>query len=316
MPAPLLVLGSVNADLYVAIDRLPARGETIPGRDTAMRPGGKGANQAAAAAKLGIPTWFCGQIGDDAYAEPLRATLAGCGVRLDLLGEVPGGTGQAFILLQQGGENSIIIVGGANTAWSAPTPAALDRLRGCGALLLQREVPETVNLAAAQAAAAAGVPVVLDAGGADAPLPAAILPLLAVLSPNETELARLTGMPTGDEAEVLAAARALQAQGVGTVLVKLGARGSLLVPRQGAPLRQGIFRVPVVDTTGAGDCFTAAYVVAMLEGRPEADRLRFAAAAAALCVGKLGAMPAMPARAAVDAFLAGVPRPTSDVPRP
>jgi ribokinase len=102
---------------------------------------------------------------------------------------------------------------------------------------------------------------------------------------------------------VLAAARALQGRGVGTVLVKLGARGSLLVPTSGEPIRQGIFPVPVVDTTGAGDCFTAAYTVAMLAGRPEAARLRFASAAAALCVQRLGAMPSMPTAAEVETFL-------------
>jgi ribokinase len=172
-------------------------------------------------------------------------------------------------------------------------------------VLLQREISEDINLAAAKAAHAAGVPVVLDGGGADAPLPAAILPLISVLSPNETELARLTGMPTGSDAEVLLAAKTMQAKGVGTVLVKLGARGSLLVPKVGEPLRQSVFPVSVVDTTGAGDCFTAAYAVAMSEGLPESQRLRFAAAAAAICVTGLGAMPSMPDRRSVERLLAG-----------
>lgn len=305
MPASLLVLGSVNADLYVAIERLPLRGETITGRDTAFRPGGKGANQAAAASRLGMATWFVGQVGSDGYAEPLRVALAQSGVHLDLLQGVPGESGQAFILLQEGGENSIIIVSGANHAWREPTAETFARIPQSGALLLQREVPEAVNRAAARAAAVAKVPVVLDAGGADAPLPDDLLPLIAVLSPNETELARLTGRPTGSEDQVLSAARALQARGVGTVLVKLGGRGSLLVPRQGAPIRQDIFPVPVVDTTGAGDCFTAAYVVALLEGHGEAERLRFASAAAAVCVQRLGAMPSMPTRSEVDAMRSG-----------
>ena len=268
-----------------------------------MRPGGKGANQAAAAARLGMDTWFVGQIGSDACAAPLRAALADGGVRLDLLEESTVETGQAFILLQRGGENSIIVVPGANHAWSSPTSLALARIGQSGALLLQREVPEAVNRLAAQAAAAAGVPVVLDAGGLDAPLPDDLLPLVSVLSPNETELARLTGMATSSDTEVLAASRAMQARGVGTVLVKLGARGAMLVPLSGDPLRQAAFSVPVVDTTGAGDCFTAAYTVALLEGRSEGERLRFATAAAALCVQKLGALPSMPSRRAVDALL-------------
>lgn len=300
----LLVVGSANADLYVEIERLPLPGETLPGDRAAVRPGGKGANQAAAAARLGLPTRFAGRFGSDAFAAPLRAALATAGVDLGPSRDLPGPTGQAFILLQKGGENSIVLVGGANRAWE--TRPSFE-LAGAGALLLQREIPEAVNLAAAQAARAAGVPVVLDCGGDDAPLPADLLPLLDVVSPNESELARLTSLPTGDDAEVLTAARALQARGVGTVLVKLGSRGCLLVPARGEPLRQAAFRVPVVDTTGAGDCFTGAYTVGLVEGLAEPLRLRLACAAAALCVQGLGAMPSMPTRAAVDAFLASRP---------
>jgi ribokinase len=298
----LVVLGSINADLYVEIDRLPAAGETIAGTNAAVRPGGKGANQAAAAARQGCPTRFIGRLGSDPFAGPLRAELAASGCDTGLLATVDGPTGQAFILLQRGGENSIVIVAGANHAWSGLDAGSLAAIRSARCLLLQREVPEAVNLAAAEAAHAAGVPVVLDAGGAEGPLPAALLRLLTVLSPNETELARLTDLPTGTDDEVLTAARQLQAQGVGTVLVKLGARGSLLVPPAGPPLRQGIFPVAVVDTTGAGDCFTASYTVGLVEGLPETVRLRRAAAAAAICVQGKGAMPSMPSRAAVDAL--------------
>ncbi len=301
----LVVLGSANADVYAEIDRLPLPGETILGRGAAVRPGGKGANQAAAAARLGCAVRFVGQVGDDAFAGDLRAALAGCGVDIGALASVPGPSGQALILLQAGGENSIIVIGGANRAWMAPPPALAGLLAGAGALLLQREVPEPVNLAAARAARAAGVPVVLDAGGDDAPLPEAMLPLLASLSPNETELARLTGMPTGDEAAVVAAARALLRRGCGEVLVKLGARGCLRLVDGEAPLAHPAFPVSVVDTTGAGDCFTAAAAVGLAEGLAPALRLRRACAAAALCVQGKGALPSMPTRAQVDAFLAG-----------
>ena len=301
MSKHLLVVGSANADLYVEIDRLPQPGETLPGSNAAVRPGGKGANQAAAAARLGMPTRFAGRFGSDAFAVPLRTALQEAGADLSLSRDVPGPTGQAFILLQQGGENSIVLVGGANRAWE-PSPGF--DFAGVGALLLQREIPEAVNLAAARAARSAGVPVVLDCGGDDTPLPAELLPLIDVVSPNESELARLTGLPTDDDAQVLATARWLQARGVGTVLVKLGSRGCLLVPRSGEPLRQPAFKVTPVDTTGAGDCFTGAYTVGLIEGLPEAQRLRLACAAAALCVQGLGAMPSMPTRAAVDVFLA------------
>ena len=304
MPPPLLVIGSINADLYIEVESLPRPGETIAGSDCAVRPGGKGANQAAAAARLGFPTRFAGRLGSDAFAPALRSELRATGADDALLAEVPGPTGQAYILLQRGGNNSIIVAPEANATWQgldADLEAAIQR---AGALLLQREIPEAVNVAAAQLAHAAGLPVVLDAGGcADCPLPAALLPCLTVCSPNETELSRLTGMPTEDGDQVIAAARALQKQGVAIVLVKLGARGCLLVRADGSTLAQSVFRVPVVDTTGAGDCFTAAYTVALLERMPEADRLRFACAAAAVCVQRKGAMSSMPTRLELQELL-------------
>jgi len=305
MNKPLLVLGSINADLYVEIEALPKPGETISGRDCAIRPGGKGANQAAAAAKVGYPTRFAGHLGSDAFAPALRAELRAAGADDSLLTTVAGPTGQAYILLQRGGENSIIVAPGANYVWGAELDADLAAaIPQAGALLLQREIPEALNIAAAQLAKSVGVPVVLDAGGSDdGPLPAALLACLAVCSPNETELARLTGMPTDDDIQVIAAARKLQAQGVGTVLVKLGARGCLLVRPDGSTLHQGVFPVHVVDTTGAGDCFTGTYTVAMLSGMAEAERLRFACAAAGVCVQRKGAMPSMPTRAELQVLM-------------
>ncbi len=306
MARHLFVVGSANADLYVEIPRLPQPGETLPGGNAAIRPGGKGANQAAAAARLGLPTRFAGRFGSDAFAAPLREALTAAGVDLSPSRDLPGPTGQAFILLQQGGENSIILVGGANQAWEEHPRFDLCE---AGAVLLQREIPDHVNRAVAHTARAAGVPVLLDCGGADEPLPGDLLPLLDVVSPNESELARLTGMPTEDDTQVLAAARALQAKGVGTVLVKLGSRGCLLVPRSGDPVRQHALKVSVVDTTGAGDCFTGAYAVGLVEGLPERQRLRLACTAAALCVQQLGALPSMPARSEVEALMAVLPSP-------
>ncbi len=300
----ITVVGSINADLYVRLARIPLPGETLAGRDATMRPGGKGANQAAAVAQLGMPVRFVGQVGDDAYAPVLRAELCAAGVDDALMIGIAGPSGQAMILLQDDGENAIILSGGANHQWAGGLPAAAaGSIAASQVVLLQREIPEAINQQAAAAAHAARVPVVLDAGGADAPLDPAWLAQVAVLSPNETELARLTGLDTSTDAAVQRAARALLAQGVGTVLVKLGSRGSVLLAGNTAPISFGVFAVDVVDTTGAGDCFTAAYAVALAEGRPALECLRFAAAAAALCIGKLGAMPAMPDRAAVEALL-------------
>ena len=242
----LVVVGSVNADLVVE-SRLPQPGETISATGGGFTlPGGKGANQAATAALLAQPTLFVGQTGRDAPAGLLREALGRCGVDLQHCAAVDAPTGQAIIVLQPGGENSIIIVGGANTAWTTPSEEALKAVAGAGMLLLQREVPESVSLAAARAARGS-VPVILDAGGDETPIAEALLSMVTILSPNETELARLTGMPTGTEADILEAAAALQKRGVHTVLVKLGAQGSLLVPPPpAAPVRQLAFKAEKV----------------------------------------------------------------------
>ncbi len=353
-----------------------------------MLPGGKGANQAVAASQLGASSAFAGMFGTDAHAAALRAALSGRGVDLALSAEASAGTpsGQAFILLQAGGENSIIIVGGANAAWpggdeceEAPlSDRLLAGVRSAALVLLQREVPDRVNVAVARAARAAGVPIVLDVGGRAEPLPRALLRLVSVVSPNETELARMLadtdsaaeppidagsmgGGGNDDEALIVARARRLQRTGGvrGAVLVKLGARGSLWVPAleetdeadSSSPVPDSARVLPgaaaihaqaalthtardassgapiplrVVDTTGAGDCFTAAFAVAVLEhqqsqrsaGNSASDSaargdqaalaqcLRFASAAGALCIQRMGAIPSMPTRAEVDAALA------------
>eukprot|EP00879_Flechtneria_rotunda_P013469 GHRR01014063.1.p1 GENE.GHRR01014063.1~~GHRR01014063.1.p1 ORF type:complete len:365 (+),score=170.54 GHRR01014063.1:1194-2288(+) len=283
--APLLVVGSINADLVLQLDRLPCPGETIGASNLQIFPGGKGANQAAAAAKLGYPTYFLGQVGTDSYVPMLCAALSSAGVQLDHLKEVEGPSGTAVVLLQAQGENSIIIVGGANqdlNAWQL-SQQALEAIHGAGAVLLQREIPEFVNLQVAKAAAAAGVPVVLDAGGMDAPIADELLQHLTVISPNETELQRLTGLPVSSEQQLLAAAASLQHH-VGRqqqqqqeyrqldqlqqqeqqlpqtqmaqqlqVLLKLGTAGSMLLGATGRDqvVKQPAIKPPkVVDTTG------------------------------------------------------------------
>ena len=184
-------------------------------------------------------------------------------------------------------------------------------MASAGAILLQREIPEEVNITIAAAATAAGVPVMLDAGGVAAPIAPELLQHVTWCSPNETELARLTGLPTETKDEVQAAAESLMSQGVDQVLVKLGAEGSMLVQKDSmrdsgggdagvgegsvAPVVQEAVAVKkVVDTTGAGDCFTAAFVVGVLQGKDPQDALGFASAAASICVQRAGAMPSMP----------------------
>lgn len=305
--SPLVVVGSVNADIYVEVERLPAEGETIAARSGQTFPGGKGANQAACAARLSYPTFFCGQVGQDAHANLVRNALVSAGVHLDHVNTVDAPTGHAVVILQPGGKNSIIIVGGANVAWpkledgiSSLTTNAQELIKRAGAVLLQREIPDAVNLEAAKIAKSAGVPVIMDAGGAEGPIPEELLKCLTVLSPNETELARLTDMPTNSGEEILTAAKKVLEMGVKQVLVKMGENGSMLVSEKESPIHQPAILAPVVvDTTGAGDTFTAAYAVALIERQTLVEALRFAAASASICVRFKGAMPSMPERKAV-----------------
>lgn len=292
---PLVVVGSINADIVLQVERMPQSGETISAESLSTFPGGKGANQAAAAARLGHPTVFLGQVGQDANAAMLREALQQSEVDTQHMRTVDGPSGTAMIMVDSAGENTIVIVGGANTADWAFTSDTKEVLRGAGALLLQREVPEHVNIQAAQLAREAQADVVLDCGGAEGDIAADLLRLVTILSPNETELSRLTGLPTSTDEEVTAAADDLIRRGVQQVLVKLGAKGSVLVREEGV-VRQPIVSAgqPVRDTTGAGDCFTAAFAVAILQRQDAASALKFAATAAGICVTREGAMPSLP----------------------
>uniref|UniRef100_A0A5B7BDX3 Ribokinase n=1 Tax=Davidia involucrata TaxID=16924 RepID=A0A5B7BDX3_DAVIN len=196
---PLVVVGSANADVYVEIDRLPKEGETISAKTGQTLAGGKGANQAVCGGKLSYPTYFVGQVGEDAHGKLITQALHGGGVHLDYLNTVSAApTGHAVVMLQSDGQNSIIIVGGANmSSWPQTlSDESLEVVRNAGIVLLQREIPDSVNFQVAKAARTAGVPVILDAGGVDAPIPPELLSFVDFLSPNESELARLTGMPT------------------------------------------------------------------------------------------------------------------------
>jgi len=200
-----------------------------------------------------------------------------------------------------------VLIGGANRAWSDELDdghrAAIE---GAGVLLLQREVPDAVDLVATRVATAAGVPVILDAGGSDAPIPDELLASVDCLSPNLGELAALSGIPAHEPDAVARGVSALRRRGAREVLVKLGADGCSHHPwPESAPVHQPAFEVPAVDTTGAGDCFTAAWAVAMLRGEDIPGRCRFACAAAGCCIGKRGAMPSMPDAAVVADLLAG-----------
>jgi len=311
IPRPVLVVGSINADVFLEVPRLPAPGETLAATsDTVMLPGGKGANQAAAAGRLSGCSRMLGQIGaTDSFGKEVLDQARVCHVDTSLVVEHPtASSGQAYIFLQASGENSIVIIGGANQAWPDDpfTQAARSAFQDASCCLLQREIPEFVNVAAARLSSEARIPVILDAGGVEEPISDELLALCTCISPNETELARLTGLPTGSDTEVVSAARALQGKGVNEVLVKLGSRGCVLVrgAESEAPIWQAARVVTqVVDTTGAGDCFTGAYAVACAEGKAPADALAFATTAASLAIQKKGAMNSMPARNEVDQLM-------------
>ncbi|KAJ0257208.1 Ribokinase [Hirschfeldia incana] len=303
---PLVVVGSANADIYVEIERLPKEGETISAKTGQTLAGGKGANQAACGAKLDHPTYFVGRLGDDAHGKLIAGALGdggGCGVRLDYVKEVKEEpTGHAVVMLQSDGQNSIIIVGGANMrGWpEVMGDDELEIVRNAGVVLLQREIPDSINLQVAKAVKKAGVPVILDVGGMDTPIPNELFDSIDILSPNETELSRLTGMPTETFEQISQAVAKCHKLGVKQVLVKLGSKGSALFIEGEEPIQQSIIpAAQVVDTTGAGDTFTAAFAVAMVEGKSHVECLRFAAAAASLCVQVKGAIPSMPDRTSV-----------------
>jgi len=205
-----------------------------------------------------------------------------------------------------GGDNSIVLVSGANSAWPHELPAPLiEAIKTAAVVLVQCEIPVRVNALVAKTAAETNVPIMWDTGGDDYGIPADVFPTLTDVCPNETELARLTKREVKTVDDAVEAARSLQQQGAKNVLVTLGADGSVFVPADGSEIvRQSAFKVGnVVDTTGAGDCYRGAFTVAFAEGRSTQDCMVRAAAARALCVQRAGALPSLPSADEVVAFL-------------
>ena len=298
---PVLVIGSLNMDLVVRCARLPAQGETVSGHGFATLPGGKGANQAVAAARAGARVTMLGAVGTDEFGTKMRAGLAAEGIDLTHLASVPGPSGIALIAVDDAGANQIVVAPGAN---AAVQPAAIDRALAAmepGILLLQHEIPLEVVAHAARAGAARGWFVLLNPAPA-APVPAALWPALDLIAPNETEAAALLGAPVTDPE---AAAAALRARGARAALVTLGAAGAVYADAAGS---RRIAPVPVhaVDTTGAGDAFLGALAAMLAAGSRIDEALGFAAAAAALSVSRPGAQPSLPTRVEVTEFLSAV----------
>lgn len=293
--ASVVVVGSVNADFVVRTSHLPAPGETVIGGTFHTACGGKGANQAAAAAVLGARTWLVGLTGDDGSGRAAREDLSGVGVDLSELGTVPSHTGVALIVVDERGENLIAVASGANAEVTGETVTrSLQRIESPDAMVVANlEVPDDAVLAAGTEARARGWRFVLNPAPAR-PLSAPLLALCDVISPNEREVEAL-GWPSVD---------ALLAQGVGAVVVTRGAAGADLYRAADPPHHQKAFGVEASDTTGAGDAFIAALAWAMAEGRGQEDAVRLASAAGALAARQVGARSSLPDRAELESFAA------------
>jgi ribokinase len=299
----ITVVGSANLDLIGLADRLPLPGETVMGHRFTTSPGGKGANQAVACARLGAATSIVGRVGDDAFGEQVRANLRRQGVDTARLTVDPEtATGVALIAVDAQGNNSILVAPGANARLTAEEAVAALHQSPPAAVLLQLEIPLTAVVAAARAGRALGARVVLNPAPAQ-PLPDELLSLVDILTPNEGELAVLAGRSVAGTQARRSACRDLLAKGVGTVIVTLGAAGALLATPTSECQVPG-FAVQPVDTTGAGDAFNGAICVALLEGRSLVVAVRFANATGALATMGVGAQQALPTRAAVADFLA------------
>jgi ribokinase len=304
MLKPIVVVGSINLDLVVGADRIPQVGETIIGSSFNAFCGGKGANQAVAAAKLGHPVSMVGNVGNDAFGAQLRRGLEHAGVDTTYVNTVEGASGVALITTGLGGENNIVVVPGAN---GQLTPRLLEKaaaiLEHAGFLLAQLEIPlETVEYLA-EFAEQHGIPLMLDPAPARE-LSEKLFRKVSWITPNETETEVLLKikLENGDRG-CYAAAESLLGHGVKNVLLKLGPRGCLIAQGRLPKERLAPFSVDAVDTTAAGDAFNAGFAVGLMRGFTVARSAVFASAVAAISVTRHGAQPSMPTLAEVKAFV-------------
>lgn len=301
--ADVVVVGSVNLDRVQTVARLPAPGETVHGTSFALHHGGKGANQAVAAARLGARVSMVGRLGADDFATQLLANLEADGIdHSAVIQDASTTTGVALIVVADDGQNSIVVASGANMQVTPDdVDAAAETIAAADVLLLQLEIPLDAVQRAAEIAHEHGVPVVLNPAPAR-DLPADLLSRVDVLIPNESETALLTGLPVDTGAELEAAARALLDRGISTAILTLGARGAMLATGSEVEIIP-TFKVQPVDTTAAGDAFVAGFSVALAEGKPVAEAVRWGNAAGALAATRLGAQTSLPRRAELEQLL-------------
>lgn len=297
--AGVTIVGSANMDIVFAVGRIPKPGETLIADSAARYPGGKGLNQAVAAARAGALTTFIGSVGPDDNGRALTATMTDAAIVIDRLRvstdeTVAGETGQAFIVVDGSGENTIIVASGANASVTSLTAADSAILASSAVVLMQLELPMAVVEEAAGVSHAAGAIVILNAAPAGQ-LPDRLIAALDMLIVNEHEARVISGLD-----DLAAASRALAGR-VPRLVVTLGAQGSVLFEGGAELARVAAPKVSALDTTGAGDTFCGALCAALAEGIGFADAAAFASVAASLSVQKLGAVPSIPSRAAIDA---------------
>ena len=305
----IVVVGSLNADFVVNSERVPVAGETVIGTSLESYCGGKGANQAYAAAKLGGSVSMLGRVGEDADGLRQIENLSAVGVCIDGIQKVKDvATGSAFVVVEASGENRAIVIPGTNGTYGAKEFAEHEsKLEGARYLLLQLETTLEATVAGLKAARRYNVTTILDPAPAQ-PLDRETLGLVDFLTPNLSELRALTGESLADvedEKSIVRAARRLIEAGAGKVVAKLGAHGAMVVESDSA-YRVAGYKVKAVDTTAAGDCFNAAFAVALCRGEGDLEAVRFACAAAAVAVTRPGAQQGMPSLLEVQAFLGEV----------
>ena len=299
----LVVLGSINADHILNLETFPTPGETVTGNQYQVAFGGKGANQAVAAGRSGANIAFIACTGDDDTGERVRKQLASDNIDVSPVSVVEGeSTGVALIFVNAEGENVIGIHAGANAALTTERVEAQRAIiSGADALLMQLESPVESVLAAAKIAHENHTTVVLNPAPARV-LSDELLALVDIITPNETEAEKLTGIRVENDDDAARAAGALHDKGIGTVIITLGSRG-VWVSANGEGRRVPGFKVKAIDTIAAGDTFNGALVTALLEGRAMDEAIRFSHAAAAIAVTRKGAQPSVPWRKEIDEFL-------------